>query len=230
MRKQILLISGLLLAHQAGAVTIINTDSQATGKPAVNQPFVTPAEGGSDSASERAERQRGAPPLPSMKPNTSTAQSDEDQEGAGRRAPPIPDDTFEWIKSGDAESNAVATGLESSQEKPDEKPDNAVSETKGSSESGGSKADDEPALAKYVVEKGWLSDAIDKLAYKAGYEMMWDIGRDEKADFEIHREFTLDATTARDALSQIVEPFPVRLCLFEMDKIAKVVAESSQCQ
>lgn len=223
MRKRLLLLGGLLLAQQASGVTIINTDSAASGGQAVSQHRSAPPLPASEQP-DYVEQERSAPPLPNASAGISNPaqglqwQNEEGEaiEESPRQAPPKPQ----------AAQESPAAGSDTQAEGSDE-------QTKASSvatESSERATDSVKASSRFTVKQGWLSDAIDTLAYRAGYEMMWDVGQDGKADFQIHRDFTLTAGNAQEALGQVVEPFPIRLCLFQVDKIAKVIPENQECQ
>ena len=215
MRKRLLLLGGLLLAQQASGVTIINTDSAVSGGQTATQLRAAPPLPVTEQPVYE-ERERSAPPLPNVSAGVSGSDralqwQNEDGEAieeAPREAPPMP-------ARNDDQATATA---------------DADGANGGTTAQPDSTADAADRAARYTVKQGWLSDAIDTLAYRAGYEMMWDVGRDGKADFQIHRDFTLTAGNAQEALGQVVDPFPIRLCLFQVDKIAKVIPEGQECQ
>lgn len=65
----------------------------------------------------------------------------------------------------------------------------------------------------------------------AGYrQMVWAIDPKGRQDFRIHSPFTLRATSSIDALEQLVEPYPVRLCLYSTDSVAQVIPQSQACR
>lgn len=221
MRKRLLLLGGLMLAQQASGVTIINTDSAVSGgQPAVEQRAAPPLP--ASQQPEYDERERSAPPLPNISAGANEQRLQwQDQDGAvidepPRQAPPLP---------------RPAASSEHAQGTANNEPESEAAESSASNAAPSTQAVDENELtSQYTVEKGWLSDSIDALAYRAGYEMMWSVGQDGKADFQVHRDITLTARSAQEALGQVAEPFPIRLCLFQDDKIAKVIPENQACQ
>lgn len=225
MRKQLLLLGSLMLAQQASGVTIINTDSSVSNaQTTIQHREAPPLPPGNQP--EYEERERSAPPLPVASAGLAEGshqwvdQDGEVIEETPRAKPPVPMTDANRDVQTKSESNTVPMerGRDEKKVSTSEEQDNQPGPP-------------EPLpVVAHTIEKGWLSDSIDSLAYRAGYEMMWAVGRDGKADFEVHRDFTLSARTAQEALAQVVEPFPIRMCLFQVDKIAKVVPEDQECQ
>lgn len=106
-------------------------------------------------------------------------------------------------------------------------------------QSSGDRANDtaktpKPAPKKTVkVNKGWLSDGLDHLLKSAGFQrMIWGLTNDagKPLDFEIHQSFKMTVSEHLEAVYQLTEHYPIRLCLYEADKVVKVIDERSSCQ
>lgn len=82
---------------------------------------------------------------------------------------------------------------------------------------------------EYLINEGWLSDSLSMIADRAGYELKWEVGEEGKADYRIHRKFPLRAVSAHAALADLIEPYPIRICMYERDRIARAVAEGREC-
>lgn len=216
----------MVISQGAGAITIINTDSTV---------------GGADAERGVAASAYGAPPLPSESQSKRTARDviDAMHSAAGRPAHgavPLPESERavasnppgEFGSSDQHEATAAPGGINLSAREPVI----SVDAGQGAVSSGlapGSAQQRANTSRSYSVPAGWLSDAMRDLAKQANYELMWEVGDEGRADFRIHRDFMLPSPTARLAVEKIMEPYPIRLCIFEVDRIAKVVPAGRSC-
>lgn len=132
---------------------------------------------------------------------------------AGRSAPPMPG------------ASATVSAAPSARAMSPDAVDQPGSAGQRSSRSGWSQTE------AYNIEDEWLSDAIASMAKKAGYDTtIWSVGSDGERDFALHSDLVLTAVNAKEALGDLVAPYPIRLCLFNVDRVAKVLAANERCQ
>ncbi|CAM3782923.1 hypothetical protein VRRI112168_00225 [Vreelandella rituensis] len=82
----------------------------------------------------------------------------------------------------------------------------------------------------YDVRQGWLSESVKTMAAQAGYStLIWTPDPEGKLDFNIPQSFRLKAPSAVSALTQLMEPYPVRLCLYTGNGVAQVLPQGEPC-
>lgn len=82
----------------------------------------------------------------------------------------------------------------------------------------------------YAIKNGWLSDAVRELGQQAGYnKVLWTPDPEGRLDFRIHGDFSLRAVTAMEALSNLVAPYPIRLCFYMMDSVVQAIPQTHSC-
>lgn len=87
-----------------------------------------------------------------------------------------------------------------------------------------------PDPISHKVPSGWLSDGMRGLASKAGYKtLVWALDDSGRKDFRIHAPLTLKGEEHLELLYELAKPYPVRLCLYATDKVAKVIMEGESC-
>lgn len=238
---QALVTFGALVAvsHGAMGLTIINTDSSTANRGRV--------ENVSSGSSAEASQVRGAPPLPQQRapqqanpapimpsPNqaTTTAEVPTQQTAYQQNAESR---LTGWVTEEGApiEDESKSQGAASAANEARPLPERSISNSTSGGTSPRQQATSETAgvtsSSSYRINSGWVSDEMEELATKANYELKWDVGQDQAADFIIHREFSLSANDALGALGQLVEPYPIRLCLFQTDRIAQVIPVNKAC-
>lgn len=93
-----------------------------------------------------------------------------------------------------------------------------------------SKRQPPPEPVKYQVPAGWLSEGMRGLAQKAGYStLVWSLDEAGRKDFRVHAPLSLKGEEYLELLYDLSKPYPVRLCLYATDKVAKVVMEGESC-
>jgi hypothetical protein len=236
----------LLLSNSASALTIINTDSQAgqasgeawkyDNQPkATEQMLLREAE---QSFGSKPNQIRAQPPLPASGPRNIADNHKQTAENMRNLAT----DSDRWLTpdgqeprtaspTGDAKTFRQSVDEAVVAESIDDRKQATSQSASGVAQQGAAPVTAAIASTQtYRIAKGWLSEAIEKLADLAGYQMKWTLGENNSADFLIHRDFSLSAKGAREALSRVVEPFPIRICLYQTDRIAQVVSVNIQCQ
>jgi hypothetical protein len=210
-RRPLTMIFGLLAlsaaasAHAQG-LTIINTESAV-----YEQRANTPSQA---ARQENQSATRGAPPLPGR--GSIEPQSIGSNQG-GEEAIVSSESDQAWLLPNDQQE--PRQGREPAQ---------------GTSASNAAYRSGQGNVAtknRYEIKEEWLSDAVEQIAAEAGYSTtIWAIGQDGESDFSLHSNMTLMGATAKDVLAQLVMPYPIRLCLFNIDNVAKVVAAEESCQ
>ena len=83
----------------------------------------------------------------------------------------------------------------------------------------------------FMVHAGWLSDAVSQLSDQTGFDsLVWTPDPQGKLDFPIHTTFAIQADTAFDALEELIEPYPLRICYFTADMVLQVKPQNQECQ
>lgn len=251
MKKALVTFGAAMAVSQgASALTIINTDSAvATGGAETRQ--VAPGNVQVARTQPATAAALSSPPLPgggvaAASPTPREAPSSEPPRQAATAAPSRSND-LSWVDSNgrSLEDSSPPEQLRSPSGEvasTGEQPGNVQPPESQTRISVASVQDAAPASANtssqtmaarelsYLIEEGWLSDAMERLADRSNYQLMWEVGEHGRADFRIHRDFSLSATTAREVLEQVIQPYPIRLCLFQVDRVAKVVPAGRSCQ
>lgn len=210
--------AALVVSQGAAAITIINTDS-TVGSASTPQAGALASQGVAANPSG-ASAPVGLPPLPGA--NASSASLND---SAGWEVDSAAEDQAPKETSGSRTAADSIQRIRQAAGAPsvDDSSAGVVSRGEVASVNVG-------GTASYPVKKGWLSDALESLTERAGYELKWDIGKDGKADFRIHRNFQLTATSAQAALTDLIEPYPIRICMYERDRIARAIPEGRDCR